>query len=365
MIGQALLSTAISQMERGRIPDPVVRWGIRRLCKTRYKDEQSRSQSGEMAQFIDSLATSPIALATESANEQHYELPAEFFRLVLGENRKYSGCYWPEGTNDLDTAEKHALAETCARARLKDGMKILELGCGWGSLTLWMAAAYPNSEITAVSNSQSQREFIEGLAREQELTNVTIITADMNTFETDQQFDRVVSVEMFEHMRNYKVLLERISTWLAPRGLLFVHIFCHREFSYPFETEGEDDWMGKYFFTGGIMPGEKLLDQFNDHMTCAKRWVWNGQHYEKTANGWLKNMDQKKIQVMQVLRRTYGEQDAALWFQRWRIFFLACAELFGFAKGEEWFVSHSLFERKIDKRAKGLPSSAHEANIFI
>ncbi|MFT7617602.1 MAG: cyclopropane-fatty-acyl-phospholipid synthase [Planctomycetota bacterium] len=351
MIGQALLSSAINQMERGRIPDSLIRWGIRRLCKTRLKEETAHSLSGEMEGFIRGLPSSPIAVETDSANEQHYELPAEFFQLVLGENRKYSGCYFPAGTNDLDTAEKLALEETCARAQIKDGMKILELGCGWGSLTLWMARHFPNCQITAVSNSQSQREFIEALAASENLTNVTIVTADMNEFSTDKNFDRVVSVEMFEHMRNYRVLLERISDWLSPHGLLFVHIFCHREFSYPFETEGNDDWMGKYFFTGGIMPGENLLDEFQEHMSSAKKWVWNGEHYEKTSNAWLENMDSKKPAVMKVLRATYGDKEAALWFQRWRVFFMACAELFGFDGGKEWYVSHTLYERTADKKA--------------
>lgn len=341
-----LISTTIRWMEEGRLPDALIRWGIRRLCRDRLRTERRGSCEGDLdahQKLVESLRSSPVAIETDKANEQHYELPPEFFSIALGKHRKYSSCFWPEGVTDLDSAEAHALAETCRRARLEDGLRILELGCGWGSLTLWMAEHFPQSQITAVSNSAPQREFLEGECERRKLGNVEIITADANEFEPDGTFDRVVSVEMFEHMRNYQVLLERISNWLEPDGFLFVHVFCHKELAYPFQTEGTDDWMGKYFFTGGIMPSDGLLLHFQDHLHIAERWRWNGTHYQKTAEAWLRNMDEHRDRILPILEGVYGKAERDVWFQRWRIFFLACAELFGFRNGEEWWVSHYLF----------------------
>jgi cyclopropane-fatty-acyl-phospholipid synthase len=233
----------------------------------------------------------------------------------------------------------------CRRAGVEDGMDILELGCGWGSLTLWMAERYPKACITAVSNSRPQREFILGRCRERSLGNVTIITADMNHFTTDLRFDRILSVEMFEHMRNYELLQRRIASWMKPEAKLFVHIFCHREYAYAFEAEGPDNWMGRYFFTGGIMPSYDLLLCFQDALVIEDRWRLSGKHYQRTAEHWLCNMDRRRSEIMPVLEAAYGKKDAALWFQRWRIFFMACAELWGFRGGEEWLVAHYLFRK--------------------
>ena len=252
------------------------------------------------------------------------------------------------GVTTLDQAEEAALEVTCARADLKDGQAVLELGCGWGSLTLWMAERYPNSRITAVSNSASQREFIEERARQRGLTNLQVITCDMNELELDERFDRVVSVEMFEHMRNYERLLERVSKWLELDGKLFVHVFCHRRYSYAFEVDGAANWLGKYFFTGGVMPGMDLLPQFDRHMKVTEQWSWSGTHYEKTANAWAANLDAKRNELLPILAETYGRDKAERWLERWKIFFLACAELWGYDDGSEWQVAHYLFEPVAD-----------------
>jgi cyclopropane-fatty-acyl-phospholipid synthase len=283
------------------------------------------------------LRDGPVAPVPEKANEQHYEVPAEFFLGALGRHLKYSSAYWPVGVESLDEAEATMLALTCERADLQDGQEILELGCGWGSLTLWMAEHYPNARITAVSNSASQREFILGRAP----GNVEVITADMNEFDVDRKFDRVVSVEMFEHMRNYDELFRRVARWLKEDGKLFVHVFCHKEHAYPFETEGDDNWMGRYFFTGGQMPSFDLFRSVQDSLALEEAWEVNGTHYGKTSEAWLENLDARRDAVLPVLERTYGRKEAARWFHRWRLFFLACAELFAFRSGKEWVVSHA------------------------
>ncbi len=345
----SLMTCGVDAAERGWISDPLIRWQIRRLCGRRAKqgDRKNREANQQsLRQFIEQLRRSPIALVPEKANQQHYEVPAAFFQQVLGSRRKYSCCLWTDTTNSLDDAENAALAETCQRAELRDGQDILELGCGWGSLTLWMAEQYPHSRITAVSNSASQRESICGLALERGLGNVTVITADMNDFQTHRQFDRVVSVEMFEHMRNYEQLLARIAGWLKPDGKLFVHIFSHRELAYPFECDGDNDWMARHFFTGGIMPSEGLLLHFQRDMSLIDQWRWSGRHYEKTSNAWLANLDARRSQVLPILGSVYGERNAVRWFHRWRLFFLACAELFAYGQGEDWGVSHYLFQRR-------------------
>ena len=320
----------------------------KRLDQIRSDDRATQQQRFE--QFIQTASAGPIAPLAEKANEPHYEIPAAFYDLVLGTWKKYSCCLYDEGATELDDAETDALRVTCQRAELCDGQDVLELGCGWGSLTLWMAESYPNSRITAVSNSASQRQYILAQAATRGIDkNLTVLTVDMNDFEIEQKFDRVVSVEMFEHMRNHRALLRRVASWLRAEGKLFVHIFCHREFTYPFETEGSSNWMGRYFFTGGIMPGESLFSYYDDDLEIAKQWQWNGQNYERTSNHWLENLDRNREQVLQVLGDVYGRRQARRWLNRWRVFFMACAELFGADDGEQWFVAHYLFTPKILK----------------
>lgn len=334
--------------ERGALPDALIRYGIRRLCAAELRNYDAgdcEKQEEALQRFVEATKSAPIAPVPEKANEQHYELPPEFFHRVLGPRRKYSGCYWPHGVNNLAQAEEAALAETCRRADIHDGQDILELGCGWGSLSLWMAEHYPRSGIVAVSNSAPQRRFIEAEAERKGLDNLRIITADMNGFDIDWTFDRVVSVEMFEHMRNYEQLLGNISRWLRPRGKLFVHVFCHRTYAYEYKAAGPEDWMAYHFFTGGIMPSDDLLLRYPRDMAIQQQWRWNGTHYRKTANAWLANLDAAKDEVMPLLREVYGA-DANIWFGRWRIFFMACAEMFGYDDGQEWWVSHYLFENR-------------------
>lgn len=344
--GHPLFGLALKAVENGRVPDFLVRPAIRRLLRRRLNELEG--SPGELAAretaFREACCASPVALVPELANEQHYEVPPEYFSLVLGGRLKYSSCEWPEGVTCLDAAENAALTTTCERAGLADGQAILELGCGWGSLTLWMAEHYPNSTITAVSNSNGQREWIEGQARECGFDNVKVVTADMNDFSTEGQFDRVVSVEMFEHMRNHEELLRRISTWLKPAGRLFVHIFCHKTSSYLFEARDERDWMAKHFFSGGMMPSANLLPSYQLDLKLVNQWQWNGQHYEKTCNAWLAKQDAAKDEVLRLFSDANGAETAVMWMNRWRMFHMACAELFGFNGGREWFVAHYLFE---------------------
>jgi cyclopropane-fatty-acyl-phospholipid synthase len=281
----------------------------------------------------------------EKANEQHYEVPSDFFTHVLGSHLKYSSCYWNDNTRDLSEAEEEALIQTCIHAQLANDMDILELGCGWGSLTLWMAEHYPGSRITAVSNSSSQREFILNNADIRGLKNIEVITCDMNEFSTEQSFDRIVSVEMFEHMRNHPALFNRVHDWLMPGGKFFMHIFVHRAVPYLFEDNDPSDWMSRYFFSGGMMPSDDLPLYFQDKLKFLQRWRWDGTHYQKTANAWLKNMDDYRDILWPVIENTYGKANAQQWWMRWRVFFMACEELFGYNNGQEWWVSHYLFER--------------------
>jgi cyclopropane-fatty-acyl-phospholipid synthase len=343
-----LTARSIDLIERGLMPDPFIRAGIRRLCAQRLQEisaGDAELASAATERFVQAMRIAGLAPLPHLANQQHYEVPAEFFAQVLGPHRKYSSAWWPEGTGSLEQAERQALEITCERAALADGQKVLELGCGWGSLTLWMARKFPGSRIVGVSNSRSQRESILARAAEQKLENVEIITADMNEFRCDGGFDRVVSVEMFEHMRNWPRLFAGVHDWLRPGGLFFMHVFVHRAVPYAFVDGGESDWMSRHFFSGGMMPSDDLAMRFQDHLRIVARWRWDGRHYEKTANAWLANIDAARDTVMPVLARTYGEADAAMWLRRWRVFFMACAELFGYRGGQEWWVSHYLFER--------------------
>jgi cyclopropane-fatty-acyl-phospholipid synthase len=350
--GPAGTSLAVALAEGGWLPDPILRWGIRRLLRQRLADESvgGTEATGErLRRWVEACCRGPIALETDAANDQHYRVPPEFFVRVLGPRLKYSSALWPPGVEDLSGAEEAMLALTAERARLQDGQEILELGCGWGSLTLWMAERFPRARILAVSNSPDQRAFIEARARERGLGNVEVVTADINRFGTDRTFDRVVSVEMFEHLRNYEVAMARVSGWLRPGGLFFVHIFVHRQLAYAFEARDDSDWMSRHFFTGGQMPSDDLLLHFQERLRIVDRWRVSGDHYRKTSEAWLAKLDAARGEVLALFRREYGPDEAHRRFHRWRIFFLACAELFGFRGGGEWFVGHYLFERPAER----------------
>jgi cyclopropane-fatty-acyl-phospholipid synthase len=338
---------AINWVEQGLVPDAVVRAGIRRLLKERLAEihaDDATAASDIAHAFIDALCAAPVALVPEKANEQHYEVPAEFFKHVLGTHRKYSSCYWPAGVETLDGAEAAALTATCARAGVADGQDILELGCGWGSLTLWMAGHYPSSRITAVSNSHSQRAHIEAEAARRGFTNVQVITCDMNEFDINRRFDRIVSVEMFEHLSNWPEMFRRVRGWLKRDGGFFMHVFVHRLTPYAFIERGADDWMSKYFFSGGMMPSDDMALRLQEYLRVTRVWRWDGTHYERTANAWLANMDANRAAIQPLLAQTYGRDQVNLWWTRWRIFFMSCAELFGYDRGQQWWVSHYLFE---------------------
>ena len=341
-------AAAVHWVEQGLVPDRVVRLGIRRLLKARLvemRDGDAEATAALTQTFLDELRAAPLALLPEKANEQHYEVPAAFFGTVLGAHRKYSSCYWPTGTDTLAQAEAAALQATCERAGLADGQQVLELGCGWGSLTLWMAERFPQSRITALSNSNSQRQHIEAQAAQRGLTNVRVITRDMNEFDTADRFDRVVSVEMFEHLRNWPQAFARVARWLNPRGRFFMHVFAHRGASYPFVERDASDWMSKQFFSGGMMPSDDLALQCQDDLRLLNRWRWDGTHYQRTSEAWLRNMDDERAALWPLFERTYGSE-AGVWWQRWRLFFMSVAELFGFEGGQQWWVSHYLFERR-------------------
>ncbi|GAA4345320.1 SAM-dependent methyltransferase [Kangiella taiwanensis] len=343
-----MIKTIISMMESGTLPDTVIRAGIRKLCKQRLEEEHINdieAQSEQYDRFLQELRRSDIAIKTDKANEQHYEVPADFYLLSLGEHLKYSGCLWDENTQTLSEAEENMLELYTKRGEFVDGQSILELGCGWGSLTLYLAKKYPNSQITTISNSSSQRQFIESKAKERGLSNIEVITVDINQFETDKTFDRIVSIEMFEHIRNYQQLFQRIEQWLNDEGKVFLHIFCHRYLMYPFEEEGDDNWMGKYFFSGGQMPAADTFLHFQGNLDLEKRWLLSGKHYEKTSNAWLENTDKNKDSILSVFEKVYGEKEAKIWLQRWRIFFMSCAELFGLHNGNEWLIAHYRFSK--------------------
>jgi len=346
----AVKARTLSWTESGLVPDTVIRAGMRRLLAQRASEIHAgdvEHSSSELNKFVDMMNASPVALVPELANEQHYEVPSAFFGLCLGARRKYSCCEWTSETRNLDEAEALALKTTIDRAGIENGMRVLDLGCGWGSVSLYVAELFRDCEIVAVSNSTSQREYIMGRAKERGLENLTVMTADMNDFEAPGTFDRIVSVEMFEHMRNYRELFRRIEGWLNDDGRFFMHIFCHRTTPYEFVDRGPSDWMSRHFFSGGIMPSVDLPLRFGDDLVIDRRWSWNGKHYAKTSRAWLDNMDARRNHIMPILRDTYGEDQADRWWMRWRMFYMACEELFAYAGGNEWFVSHYLF-RKAD-----------------
>jgi len=321
------------------VPDPVLREAIRLNCLRRLVAERVRGDEGQRA-FLRELRQAPIALEVEKANEQHYEVPVDLFRLVLGPRLKYSCCLWPAGVGTIAEAEDEMLALTCSRAQVEDGMEILDLGCGWGSLTFWLAERYPSARVLAVSNSRLQREWIEGEAARRGLWGIEVRTADANDFDPGRRFDRVMSVEMLEHARNYPEILRRVASWLEADGRLFVHVFSHRRFAYPFRA----GWMARNFFTAGTMPSHDLLPSLTDGLELEERWAVDGRHYARTSEAWLVRLDERRGEILSVLAERYGSE-ATRRLQMWRIFFMACAELWGFRGGREWGVSHYRFAR--------------------
>ena len=338
------MRTSIALAEAGLAPDFLTRRGIRHLLRCRLRLEQKNCNRVE--RMVCRMSDGPLAVATDLANEQHYEVPARFFQLMLGESLKYSCAYYENGARTLNDAEQHMLDLTIKRARLQQGQEILELGCGWGSLSIAMATAFPDSIITAVSNSGEQKSFIDLRAERLGLKNLTVITSDMNDFQSSHHYDRVVSIEMFEHMRNYKMLFERIGSWLKEDGMLFFHIFCHKETPYFFADDAESDWMARHFFTGGVMPSFELPMQFRSGLALEKRWSLNGLNYASTCADWLANLDSRKSEAISILTQGNHPDSAHTQFQRWRLFVMACQELFSFNNGEEWFVAHYLLRRE-------------------
>jgi len=333
-----------SLLEKNLLPDWLIRIGIRRLLAQRIRDESAHY---DRAAYVADLKTRPIAEETRAANEQHYEVPTDFYRLCLGRRLKYSGCFYQTGSESLNEAEEAMLALSVERGRLEDGQSVLELGCGWGSLSLYLAERFPHSRITGVSNSRTQKEYIDAEAARRGLGNLQIITCDMNVFDLPgAQFDRVVSVEMFEHMKNYQRLLANVARWLKPDGLLFVHIFTHHRLSYHFIPRDATDWMARYFFTGGQMPAHDLLPALDDTLQLVQDWKVNGRHYQQTAEHWLQNMDRHRSEILPLFAQTYGKDAVTRWWVYWRVFYMACAELWGYRNGEEWLVSHYLFRRR-------------------
>ncbi|MBD3648028.1 MAG: class I SAM-dependent methyltransferase [Pseudomonadales bacterium] len=336
------MKQAIALAEQGFAADFVTRAGIRWLLSQRLRQE--KSSSAHMEAIIEGMSHGPLAVNTDSANEQHYEVPAEFFALMLGPHMKYSCALYDDGARCLEEAEAHMLKLTCMRACLRDGMDILELGCGWGSLTLAMAKRYPQSRIVAVSNSSSQKRFIDEQAHHLGLENIEVITSDMNDFETNEKFDRVVSIEMFEHMRNYRLLFKRIRGWLKDDGRLFFHIFCHKDTPYFFSPDTDKDWMARHFFTGGVMPSYDLPERFREHLYPMCRWRVSGNNYARTCQAWLDNLDNNRDAAIEILERGDNPESALIQFNRWRLFVMACRELFAWDDGNEWFVGHYLFQ---------------------
>ncbi len=345
----ALLSAGLDLAERGLVPEAILRREVRRLCVRHAASLAARDDAEnerDLQAFLKAARRSAVALVPDSANNQHYEIPPEFFEVVLGPHRKYSACHWSPGVTDLAAAEAEALRITCERAGIEDGMRVLELGCGWGSLSLWMAAAYPAARIVAISNSTSQRRFILGEASRRGLGNLEVRTLDMNDFQPFGSFDRIVSVEMFEHMRNWEELLRRVERCLAPDGRLFLHVFAHRRSVYAYLEDGPENWLGRHFFSGGMMPSREYVGRLDVPFEVEAEWTWSGEHYRRTADAWLDRLERNRAAALKALAAAHGEHDARRWFGRWRIFLIACAELFGIHGGEEWFIAHYRLKRR-------------------
>jgi cyclopropane-fatty-acyl-phospholipid synthase len=342
-------------LEKNRIPDFLIRWGARQMTSKRLREIRSRTIEEHQAylhRYIGELKKQPIAIHTADANEQHYEVPTAFFEQVLGSHMKYSCGYWEEAVphdslqEHLDRSEEAMLELTCRRAEVTDGQKILDLGCGWGSLSLFMARRYPAADIVAVSNSATQKAYIEARVEAENLKNLTVFTEDINDFTYGGRFHRVVSVEMFEHMRNYEALMDKIAGLLLPEGRLFVHIFSHRNTPYAYEVSDDRDWMARHFFSGGTMPSQDLLHYFTNRFSLEKQWAVSGLHYQKTLEAWLQRMDGRKETIILIMAQIDGPDQALKWWVYWRVFFMACAEFFAFTGGNEWYVSHYLFEKR-------------------
>lgn len=327
------------------VPEQLIRFGIRRMLAQKLREEASPSPEEEkrkLLAFVDELKQLPIAIETDAANKQHYEVPTDFYKLCLGPRLKYSCALWQKDTRNLEEAEINMLDLYVERAGITNGQSILELGCGWGSLSLYLAERFPGANITGVSNSATQKQFIDARAKELGLTNLKIITANIVQFDTPERFDRIVSIEMFEHMKNYELLLSKVRRWLKDDGQLFIHIFTHKKYAYHYENKDGNDWLTEYFFTGGTMPSDDLLSYFNKDMKIAQQWEVNGKHYALTSEAWLKNMYKNSAEVKRLFKRVYGEKEHVKWYAWWKLFFLACAELWGYADGKEWIVSHYL-----------------------
>ena len=332
-------------ISRGLIPDSLLRRGVRNQGRQRLQMMKNTDLKQEYLTFLKQASSGKIAVHTDDANNQHYEVDSEFFQYCLGKNLKYSSCYWNDDTSSLDEAEDIMLDLYCKRAKIEDGMTILDVGCGWGSLSLYLAQKYPKSKITGVSNSNSQRKFIEKLGYERNLHNLNIVTKDINSFDTNKKFDRIISIEMFEHTKNSKILMDSINKWLAPDGLFFMHVFAHKYNPYYFDTEQKNAWMAKYFFTGGMMPNHDLFKDLESDLNYQKSWMLSGTHYEKTSNAWLEKMDSNKTKILELFRRNNSNSVAKKKFYFWRLFFIACAEIFGYDGGSEWIISHHLFKK--------------------
>lgn len=335
-------------LERGLLPDFLIRYGIRRLLRDRLRvqhvDDPEKVQT-DLMEHVEFCKRAPIAVETKAANDQHYEVPAAFYAKVLGPHRKYSSGLWTGPDDTLEASEARMLRTTCERNQLEDGMRVLDLGCGWGSLSMYVARNFPRCRVLGVSNSNSQREDILRRAQQEGLRNLEIVTQDANRFEPGRTFDRVFSIEMFEHMQNWRLLFERVASWLEPQGSMFLHVFTHRSAGYRFLADGDGDWMARQFFTGGQMPADSQVLYFQDHLAVEQHWRVAGTHYARTSEAWLANMDRARAELQPLFATTYGPRAVAMW-NGWRTFFMACAELWGFDHGREWFVSHYRLRRR-------------------
>ena len=334
----------LSLAESGFIPDELIKIAARRISTRRLNESNNHDNKDAI---INALSKGVVAEKTHDANEQHYEVPPEFFKQVLGENLKYS-CSLFENENSLDDAEKSMLDLYIERAEIKNGQEVLDLGCGWGSFSLYVAKKFPNVNITSISNSSDQISYIKNEAQKRGLLNIEAIRMDVNNLKLDNQFDRIISIEMFEHLRNYKLILNSLNELLKPDGRLFIHIFCHKKLTYFYELKNNLDWMTKYFFQGGIMPSMDLFKYFEDELIIINQWDINGNNYSKTCKAWLDNHYKNKRKILDIFKKHYDKPK--IWYNRWRIFFLSCQAFFALNKGNEYFVSQFLL-RKSDKKA--------------